>query len=138
MTALERLRGPLTLPNFITLLRLAALPFFLFSIAAGRLGIALIIFVMAGISDGIDGCPAVRHEVRARRVSRSDRRQAADDGSYLFLAVPSFPPLSRCPSGWPCSWSPGILLMTVGLLMILSSGVRQFPPTWLSEGGAVT
>jgi len=46
------LRGPWTLPNFITLLRLAALPFFLVSISDGRFDIALAIFVVAGISDG--------------------------------------------------------------------------------------
>ena len=41
------MRGPWTLPNFITLVRLAALPFFLVSIAGGRFGIALAIFVGA-------------------------------------------------------------------------------------------
>jgi phosphatidylglycerophosphate synthase len=44
------MRGPWTLPNFITLIRLAALPFFLLSISDGRFGIALGLFVAAGIS----------------------------------------------------------------------------------------
>ena len=75
------LKGPWTLPNFITLVRLAALPFFLVSIAGGRFGIALAIFVAAGLSDGVDGYPraALRHEVGARRLPRPDRRQAAAD-----------------------------------------------------------
>ena len=47
--------GPWTLPNFITLVRLAALPFFLVCISDGRFDIALAIFVAAGISDGVDG-----------------------------------------------------------------------------------
>ena len=81
MTALERLKGPFTLPNFITLLRLAVLPFFLFAIADGRLGIALVIFVVAGHLRRHRRLPrpALRHEVRARRLSRPDRRQAPDD-----------------------------------------------------------
>src|SRR5262249_52243582 len=60
-----RLPGSWTLPNFITLLRLAALPFFLFAIAEGRFGIALVIFVLAGISDGIDGYLARRFDMRS-------------------------------------------------------------------------
>ena len=55
------MKGLWTLPNFITLVRLATLPFFLLSIAEGRFGIALTLFVAAGISDGVDG---IRHSVR--------------------------------------------------------------------------
>jgi len=58
-------KGPWTLPNFITLLRLAALPFFLLAISAGRFGIALGLFVGAGVSDGIDGFLARRFDMRS-------------------------------------------------------------------------
>jgi phosphatidylglycerophosphate synthase len=44
------MKGPWTLPNFITLLRLAILPFFLYSISIGRFDVALALFVGAGIS----------------------------------------------------------------------------------------
>src|SRR5512132_2857721 len=47
------MKGPWTLPNFITLLRLAMLPFFLVAIANGRFDVALALFVAAGISDGV-------------------------------------------------------------------------------------
>jgi cardiolipin synthase len=141
LTALERLRGPFTLPNFITLLRLAALPFFLFAISAGRFGIALVIFVLAGISDGIDGYLARRFDMKSALGAYLD--PIADKllmmGSYLFLAVPSFPAAVKVPV-WLAVMviSRDILLMTVGLLMILSSGVRQFPPTWLGKVTTVT
>ena len=59
------MKGPWTLPNFITLLRLAALPFFLLAIAEGRFGIALGLFVAAGISDGIDGFLARHFHMRS-------------------------------------------------------------------------
>jgi hypothetical protein len=108
MTAIEKLRGPWTLPNFITLLRLAALPFFLFSISEGNVGIALVIFVAAGISDGIDGFLARRFDMKsALGATSTDRRQAADDGLYLFLAIPSFRSPSRCLSGSRSSSFPG-------------------------------
>jgi len=141
MTAIEKLKGPWTLPNFITLLRLAALPFFLFAISAGRIGIALVIFVAAGISDGIDGYLARRFNMKSALGAYLD--PIADKllmmSSYLFLAIPSFPVAVKVPV-WLAVLviSRDILLMTVGLLMILSSGVRQFPPTWLGKVTTVT
>jgi cardiolipin synthase (CMP-forming) len=141
MTRIEKLKGPWTLPNFITLLRLAALPFFLFSIAAGRIGIALVIFVAAGISDGIDGYLARRFDMKSALGAYLD--PIADKllmmGSFLFLAIPSFPVAVKVPV-WLAVLviSRDILLMTVGLLMILSSGARQFPPTWLGKVATVT
>jgi cardiolipin synthase len=141
MTTLEKLKGPWTLPNFITLLRLAALPFFLFAISAGRFGIALAIFVVAGVSDGIDGYLARRFDMKSALGAYLD--PIADKllmtGSYLFLSIPSFPAAIKIPV-WLAVIviSRDILLMTVGLLMILSSGVRQFPPTWLGKVTTVT
>jgi cardiolipin synthase len=137
----RRLRGPWTLPNFITLLRLAALPFFLFAIAAGRLGIALAIFVVAGISDGIDGYLARRFDMRSALGAYLD--PSADKllmmSSYLFLAVPSFPAAVKVPI-WLAVMvvSRDILLMTVALLLIPSSNHRNFPPTWLGKVTTVT
>ncbi|HKF43930.1 MAG TPA: CDP-alcohol phosphatidyltransferase family protein [Thermoanaerobaculia bacterium] len=137
----RRLRGPWTLPNFITLLRLAALPFFLFSIAAGRLDVALLIFVAAGISDGIDGYLARRFDMRSALGAYLD--PIADKllmmSSYLFLAVPSFPAAVKVPV-WLAVLviSRDLLLLTVALLLILTSGHRQFPPTWLGKVTTVT
>ena len=133
MTAIEKLKGPWTLPNFITLLRLAALPFFLFSIAEGRIGIALVIFVAAGISDGIDGYLARRLDMKSAL------------GAYLdpiadkLLMMGSYPVAVKVPI-WLAVLviSRDILLMMVGLLMILASGARQFPPTWLGKVATVT
>jgi len=137
----RRLRGPWTLPNFITLLRLAALPFFLFSIAEGRLGIALAIFVVAGVSDGIDGYLARRFDMRSALGAYLD--PIADKllmmSSYLFLAVPSFPAAVKVPI-WLAVLvvSRDILLLMVALLLILTSGHRSFPPTWLGKVTTVT
>src|SRR5262249_58609371 len=93
------MKGPWTLPNFITLLRLAALPFFLLCVSDGRFGLALVIFVAAGISDGIDGYLARRFDMRSALGSYLD--PIADNllliSSYLFLAVPSFPARVKIP-----------------------------------------
>lgn len=135
------LRGPWTLPNFITLMRLAALPFFLYAISINRFGIALVLFVAAGISDGIDGYLARRFEMRSALGAYLD--PIADKlllmSSYLFLAIPSFPAAVKIPV-WLAFLviSRDVLLLTVALLLILSGSRRRFPPTWLGKVTTVT
>lgn len=45
----------LTFPNQLTLLRMSFLPFIVIKLVDGRYGVALILFVLAGMSDGLDG-----------------------------------------------------------------------------------
>ena len=124
------MKGPWTLPNFITLLRLAALPFFLVAISDGSFGIALAIFVAAGLSDGIDGFLARRFDMKSALGAYLD--PIADKlmlmSSYLFLAIPSYPALVKVPV-WLAVMviSRDFLLMLVALLMILSSSRKRFP-----------
>ncbi len=135
------LRGPWTLPNFITLLRLAALPFFLYAISQGRFGIALVLFVSAGISDGIDGYLARRFDMQSALGAYLD--PIADKlllmSSYLFLTIPSFPAAVKIPM-WLAFMviSRDVLLLTVALLLILSGSRRRFPPTWIVKVTTVT
>jgi len=135
------LRGPWTLPNFITLLRLAALPFFLVSISDGRFDIALAIFVVAGVSDGVDGYLARHFDMKSALGAYLD--PIADKllliSSYLFLAVPSYPALFKVPV-WLAVMvlSRDFLLLLVALLMILTGGKRKFPPSWAGKVTTVT
>ena len=48
----------LNLPNFLTLLRIVAIPYFLILLEAGQHAQALLIFVLAGITDALDGAIA--------------------------------------------------------------------------------
>jgi cardiolipin synthase (CMP-forming) len=50
----------LTAPNQLTLARLAFLPFVIIKIVEGHYGWALILFMLAGLSDGLDGLLARR------------------------------------------------------------------------------
>ena len=135
------MKGPWTLPNFITLLRLAVLPFFLYTISIGRFDVALALFVAAGISDGIDGYLARRFDMKSALGAYLD--PIADKlllmSSYLFLAIPSFPASVKVPR-----WLAflvifrDLLLLTVALLLILTSSKRRFPPTWLGKVTTVT
>ncbi|MEO8432642.1 MAG: CDP-alcohol phosphatidyltransferase family protein [Acidobacteriota bacterium] len=134
-------RGPWTLPNFITLLRLAALPFFLYAISQGRIGIAMVLFVAAGLSDGIDGYLARRFDMKSALGAYLD--PIADKlllmSSYLFLSIPSYPAPVKIPV-WLAFMviSRDVLLLTVALLLILTGSKRRFPPTWLGKVTTVT
>ena len=48
----------LNLPNFLTILRIIAIPIFLIFLTDGRVGAALVTFVLAGITDAVDGAIA--------------------------------------------------------------------------------
>ena len=135
------LKGPWTLPNLITLLRLAALPFFLVSIADGRFDIALAIFVVAGISDGVDGYLARHFDMKSALGAYLD--PIADKllliSSYLFLAIPSYPARVKVPV-WLAVMvlSRDFLLLLVALLLILTTASGQFPPSWAGKVTTVT
>ena len=45
----------LTFPNQLTLLRMTFLPFIVIKLVDGHYGVALVLFVLAGMSDGLDG-----------------------------------------------------------------------------------
>ncbi len=48
----------LNLPNFLTILRIIAIPVFLIFLTDDRFGAALVVFVLAGITDSLDGAIA--------------------------------------------------------------------------------
>jgi len=55
-----------TLPNLITVGRLLLVPLIISLIADGSFGAAFIVFVLAGISDGVDGFIARQFNLRSR------------------------------------------------------------------------
>ncbi|HXK29248.1 MAG TPA: CDP-alcohol phosphatidyltransferase family protein, partial [Candidatus Binatia bacterium] len=48
----------LNLPNFLTLIRILTIPFFLVYLAYHRYGEALIVFIIGGVTDFLDGLAA--------------------------------------------------------------------------------
>jgi cardiolipin synthase len=135
------MRGPWTLPNFITLLRLAMLPFFLVAISNGSFGLALGLFVAAGISDGIDGYLARRFDMKSALGAYLD--PIADKlmmmSSYVFLSIPSYPGQYKIPV-WLVVLvvSRDVLLLTVALLLVLTGSRVRFTPTWAGKVATVT
>ena len=54
------------LPNLLTLLRIGAVPVLILFLYEGRYGAALVVFVIAGITDGLDGWIAKRFDAVTR------------------------------------------------------------------------
>jgi len=116
-----------TVPNQITFLRLGFLPFFLILIAYDHYRWALLVLVIAGLSDGIDG-------VLARILN-----QRSALGAYLdpiadkLLLSSSFVILAfKKQLAW---WltilvlSRDVLILIVAVVILLVSGYRPFPPS---------
>jgi cardiolipin synthase len=120
-----------TVPNQITLLRLGFLPLFLILIVYEHYRWALLILVLAGLSDGIDG-------LLARKLN-----QKSSIGAYLdpiadkLLLSSSFVILAmeRITPWWLTIMvlSRDILLLVVAAVIILISGYRPFPPSLLGK-----
>ncbi|HEY8714753.1 MAG TPA: CDP-alcohol phosphatidyltransferase family protein [Candidatus Acidoferrum sp.] len=122
------MQGPIwTVPNQITLLRLGFLPFFLILISYEQYQWALLVLVVAGLSDGVDG-------LLARKLN-----QKSPLGAYLdpiadkLLLSSSFIILSfKQKLAW---WltiivlSRDILILMVAVVILLISGYRPFPPS---------
>ena len=53
-------RAPLSIPNFITIARILLVPVVVWAIGSGQMLIAFILFLIAGVSDGVDGFLAKR------------------------------------------------------------------------------
>jgi cardiolipin synthase (CMP-forming) len=62
----------MTIPNYITLLRLLLVPFVVWSLLTGQQMAAFIAFVVAGVSDGVDGYIARRFDMRSELGSYID------------------------------------------------------------------
>lgn len=119
------------LPNAITIFRIALVPVFIVALDAHDYTTALIVFVVAGLSDGLDGFIAKRYNLITRFGTILD--PLADKilliSAYIMLTILGQIPL----------W----LLLTVGFrdLMIVAGyliytslvGSVQMPPTYLSK-----
>lgn len=120
-----------TVPNQITLLRLGFLPFFLILISYEQYRWALLVLVIAGLSDGVDG-------LLARKLN-----QKSSIGAYLdpiadkLLLSSSFVILAfkHLLAWWLTIFvlSRDAMILIVAAVIILISGYRAFPPSILGK-----
>lgn len=126
----------LTIPNIITLLRIALIPWFLTVLLHGEVRGALLIVGLAGLSDALDGFIARFFHQQSRLGAYLD--PVADKllltSAYIALTLPAARPGPRIPV-WVTALvlTRDVLLVVAGLVLYLTAGVRRFPPTVLSK-----
>jgi len=116
-----------TVPNQITFLRLGFLPIFLMLIAYDRYRWALLVLVVSGLSDGIDGLLARSLNQRSALGAYLD--PIADklllSSSFVLLAF-------KKQLAWWLTilvFSRDLLILIVAVVILLTSGYRPFPPS---------
>lgn len=122
--------------NQLTILRIAAIPFFVLLLVYGYPGAAIIVFVLAGITDALDGLIARR--LRQKTALGSFLDPMADKllmtAAFVTLTVPSVPVKAHIPVWLTIlSISRDLLIALFALLMHLRLDVSQFPPTLLGK-----
>lgn len=127
-----------TFPNILTFLRMALIPAFASLLFYGYSGWALAAFLVAGISDGIDGFVARRFDQQTELGTILD--PIADKllmtTSFIVLSMKSLPdsggPLVPF---WVTSAVIGrdVLIVSVAIAINIMTGFKGFRPSWLGK-----
>ncbi len=129
----------LTIPNLISFLRMALIPVFASLLFYGYGAAALGVFVVAGISDGIDGFIARRFKQESELGTIID--PIADKllmtSAFILLTMPNvLQPARHLPIPfWVTAAVIGrdILIVTVAAAINIMTGFRGFKPSWLGK-----
>jgi cardiolipin synthase len=130
-----------TIPNLISVLRMGLVPLFIIAVLEGQSLRALVLFLVAGLTDALDGFIARFANQQSLLGTYLD--PIADKilltSAYVALTVPSLNPGVQIPI-WITVLVIGrdVLLVVVGLILYLAGGVRKFPPTLLSKINTAT
>ncbi len=134
----EKLR-PLTLPNFITLFRMALAPFFVIAVNENDFQLALWIFVIAGATDAIDGWLA--RTLKARSVIGAYLDPIADKllltVAYIALTIPQGQEVVIPLWLAILALFRDFLIMLVAMILYLVEGILRFPPSVLGKATTV-
>ncbi len=128
-----------TIPNLLTVLRMALIPVFASLLYYGYGTWALIIFVLAGVSDGIDGYLARRFDQESELGTILD--PVADKllmtTAFVILTLPNvFQPVRHLPIPfWVTAAVIGrdVLIVTVAGAINIMTGFRGFKPSFLGK-----
>jgi cardiolipin synthase len=130
----------LTTANQLTILRIVFIPVFIILLTDGSAGLALAIFVAAGITDALDGLIARRYG------QKTSIGTVLDPLADKLLMVTSIVILSLPQMGFPNvlpRWltilliSRDILMMLVALVIVLMVGWRFFKPSVYGKASTV-
>jgi cardiolipin synthase len=124
--------GNLTLANQLTILRIMLIPAFVLLVVYAHLGAALIVFIVAGLTDALDGLIARRAGQRTSLGAWLD--PMADKlllvSTFIVLTLPSLPLANHLPV-WLTVLviSRDIVIVGVVAIVNLAVGPRTFRPS---------
>lgn len=122
----------LTLANQLTLMRLALVPAFVILVLYGRMGWALLAFVTAGITDGLDGL--IARWTNSRTALGAFLDPMADKlllvSAFVVLSLPGIGLVNRIPV-WLTVLviSRDVAIVATVAIVSLTLGPRTFPPS---------
>jgi cardiolipin synthase len=125
-----------TVPNLLSLLRIALVAPFLLALLRGEPKTALAIIVVAGVSDALDGFIARFFHQQSQLGAYLD--PVADKllltSAYVALALPGIHPGMRVPV-WVTVLvlARDVLIVAAALTLYLTIGERHFPPSQISK-----
>lgn len=125
-----------TIPNFLSLLRMGLVPLFIIAVIDGESRKALLIFLIAGVTDALDGFIARFANQQSLLGAYLD--PIADKllltSAYVALAIPQLNHGAPIPL-WVTVLviARDLLIVVIALILYLAAGVRRFPPSVLSK-----
>ena len=132
MQLLQQLRSA---PNLLTLLRLIFLPFAVIAVLGGHYGWALVIFVVAGISDGLDGLLARLMEQQTTLGQYLDPIADKLLLSTMFLVLSA---THKIPWGVTVLvFSRDTMIVIICTLLYATGAMKVFRPSWLGKANTV-
>jgi cardiolipin synthase (CMP-forming) len=133
----------LTLPNVLTIFRMVLIPLLITLILSNHPGWALLVFILAGVTDGLDGLVARRYKQSSRLGAFLD--PTADKllmtACFIVLSIPDHPrsiPEFEIANHIQVyvtivTISRDVFIVMLALLIHLTSGVASFPPSALGK-----
>jgi len=134
-TTVERSLKPLTVPNFITLTRMAIIPFFVLAVIEHDFKLAVWTFIIAGLTDTLDGFLA--RKLHARSLIGAYLDPIADKllltAAYVILTIPHGQEVSIPLWLAILALFRDFLILVVALLLYAVEGISRFPPSILGK-----
>ena len=125
-----------TIPNLLSLLRMGLIPLFIISVLNGRPKEAVLIFLVAGLTDALDGI--IARFWSQQTVLGAYLDPMADKlllvSAYATLAVPGVYPGVPIPV-WVTVLviTRDVLIVVISLILYLAIGISKFRPTKISK-----
>jgi len=122
-------------PNLLTLSRLILLPFVAITVLKGHYGWALAIFVIAGISDGLDGLLArlMKQQTTLGQYLDPIADKLLLSTMFLVLFAAHKIPLTVT----VLVFSRDIIIVIICTLLYVTDAMKTFRPTWLGKANTV-